>query len=213
MTVKIFVEGKRNTPKKEGENIPKTKTQFFLKLGFQDFFKNGLPAHKQPDIEMCGPRGTAHRDFCNAVKKKTSTFNILLVDSEDPVSPGNTTWQHLNSRDNWDNCGTSDDQCHLMVQAMEAWIIIDINALKTYYGKKLSIATLPGLRTLDQKSPKELVAALKSATYKVPRKIGTYHKTKHTRELLSLLDVNLVRSKAPHCESLFSVLEKVLPPI
>ncbi|MBU1023277.1 DUF4276 family protein [bacterium] len=203
MTVKIFAEGKDH----------KSRPLQFLRLGFQDFFRNGLPAHKQPDIEMCGPRGTAHRDFCNAVKKKTSTFNILLVDSEKPVSAGNTTWQHLKSSDNWDNCGTSDDQCHLMVQATEAWIIADIQALKTFYGGKLEERHVANLGNIGQISPKDLVTALKKATYKVPRKIGTYHKTKHTRELLSLLDVNLVRSKAPHCNLLFRVLEQQLTPL
>ncbi|MCD6216243.1 DUF4276 family protein [bacterium] len=202
MKVRIFVEGKDKT----------SRPLQSLRLGFQAFFRNGLPEQEQPSIEMCGPRGTAHRDFCDATKKKTSTFNILLVDSEVPVSPGNTTWQHLESSDNWDNCGTSDDHCHLMVQTMEAWIIADVKALKAFYGDKFVIKHVSHLGNIEKISKPDLLKALKDATYKVPKKsgTGTYHKGRHPRKLLSLLDPFVVRSKAPHCDRLFRVLEQRL---
>ena len=56
---------------------------------------------------------------------------LLLVDSEGPVAAGQTSWQHLKARDNWDKPRpVSDDQAFLMVEVMETWFIAD----RHYYG-------------------------------------------------------------------------------
>ena len=46
----------------------------------------------------------------------------MLVDAEAPVNT--TPCQHLKFRDDWDLPNVDDEHCHLMVQTMEAWLIV-----------------------------------------------------------------------------------------
>jgi len=197
MGVTIFIEG------------DKKKSSFHqLRLGFQEFFRTGLPNHKLPKIEMCGSRKETYEDFCNAIKKDSSNFHILLVDSEGPVTK--TPWKHLWSSDKWKNCGSSDENCHLMVQMMESWFYADVATLIGYYGKRFVGKHIPKTTNVEVVAKRDVEHALKMATRNT--KMGEYHKIQHASELLQKLDVTLVRSKAQHCDDLFNTLQNYLKP-
>ena len=66
----------------------------------------------------CGGRDQAFKGFENAQRNNEATIVVLLVDAEGPVNSGPRN--HLNQRDGWDLGGFSDDDVHLMIQAMEA---------------------------------------------------------------------------------------------
>jgi hypothetical protein len=116
-------------------------------------------------------------------------FNILLVDSEAAVNK--PPWDHLKSRDNWDSPSVDDTHCHLMVQAMEAWFIADIDTLKKFYGqgfRENSIPRNPNVEKIDKDS---LEPSLKEATRNTVK--GEYQKIQHASKLLELLNVAKVR--------------------
>ena len=80
-------------------------------------------------INACGGRQATFSAFCSAAAGNPAVFNVLLVDAESPVAAAGP-WVHLKARDGWDNPGMEDKHCHLMVQAMEAWLIADRDNLR-----------------------------------------------------------------------------------
>lgn len=122
--VRIYIEGGG-----DGKN-----TKQLLRGGFSSFFKELVQVAQSKKIKwqiiLCGSRNHAFRNFKNALEDHPNAFVILLVDSEAPVKQ--SPWEHLKSRDNWDSPGVDDTHCYLMVQAMEAWLIADIDTLKRF---------------------------------------------------------------------------------
>lgn len=64
-------------------------------------------------VVACGGRNAAFDDFKTALKTALKThgdaFNLLLVDSEAPVS--RTPWAHLLARDGWPRPAAGDEHC------------------------------------------------------------------------------------------------------
>jgi len=115
--IRIYIEGGG-----DGKN-----TKALIRQGFSQLLKPLVELAKSQrikwDIIICGSRNNAFRDFKNALKSHPEAFNVLLVDAEAPVTI-NSPWAHLKFRDNWDKpSGLDDSNCHLMVQAMEAWFM------------------------------------------------------------------------------------------
>ena len=83
-----------------------------------------------------GGREQTFNRFASAVASgRAGAPVLLLVDSEDPVAPGSSVWQHLHDRDGWTRPdGAGDDQVFLMVQLMETWFLADRDALRRYFG-------------------------------------------------------------------------------
>lgn len=123
--VRIYIEGGG-----DGKN-----TKALLRRGFSSFFKELVQVAQSKkinwNITVCGSRNNAFRDFKNALATHPDAFVILLVDSEAPVVK-QSPWEHLKLRDNWDSPGVDDTHCYLMVQAMEAWFMADIDTLKKF---------------------------------------------------------------------------------
>lgn len=132
-----------------------------------------------------------------------AAFNVLLVDAERPVNQ--TAWQHLRERDGWEPPDDLDEQCHLMVQIMEAWFVADIDILESFYGNGFRRGVIPARDEVEVIDKAVLETALQNAT-RDSRK-GPYHKIRHGSKLLCLIDSQIVRSKAPHCERFFTTLE------
>lgn len=153
-------------------------------------------------ISLCGGRENTFDDFCKALKSYRDVFNILLVDAEGPVTA--TPWEHLQQQDGW--CkprGVEDDQCHLMVQMMEAWLIADRAALGKFYGPHFNPSALPSNLNVEQIDKEILERALKKATDRTSKE--TYHKS-HGLILLEYVSLEVVCQAAPHCERLVSTL-------
>src|SRR2546428_2510542 len=140
----------------------------FLDQLYQLAQQNGFRFH--PPV-MCGSGETAHKEFKVALKENKGAVNFLLVDSERSVVEDISPWIHLR----WNSLGLDDSHCHLMAQAMEAWLIVDTEALKEVYGKGFNENALPR-SPVEQIAVKDLIDGLKKATATTTK--GKYHKTK-----------------------------------
>ena len=137
--MKLYVEG--------GGHAASLRTA--CREGFTKFLSRAGLAGHMPRVVACGSRAEAYDSFCTAMQNGEDA--LLLVDSEAPVlaraQPGNAAqreererwqpWLHLRERkgDGWEMpAGSSDLQCHLMVQCMEAWLLADRGVLKTFFG-------------------------------------------------------------------------------
>ncbi|GBE93127.1 DUF4276 family protein [Nostoc cycadae] len=197
--VRIYVEGGG-----DGKN-----TKALIRQGFSQFLNPLVELARSQKIKwniiICGSRNNAFQDFKNALKNHPEAFNVLLVDAEAPVKV-ESPWQHLKLRDNWNKPSEVDDsQCHLMVQAVEAWFIADIETLKKFYGqgfKENAISKNPNVETIAKDN---LEPSLKAATSQTTK--GEYHKINHASKLLELLDVATVRQASPYCDRLFTTLQ------
>ena len=197
--IRIYIEGGGDS-KNQKSSLRKGFSKFFLKL-----VKEATTKNIKWNIIMCGTRNNAFRDFKNALKSHPDAFNVLLVDAEAPVNK-KSPWEHLKFRDNWDKpTEVDDDNCHLMVQTMEAWFIADCATLKKFYGQGFKENAIPKNANVETIAKDNLEPTLKTATGRTTK--GEYHKIKHASELLESLDVTQVRQASPYCDRLFNTLK------
>lgn len=195
MKIRIYVEGGGDSRHQKAK----------VRQGFSQFLRQALG--KNIAIIACGSREHTYRDWRNALKRHPNAFNVLLVDSEGPVRK--TPWLHLAERDGWEKPSqTSDEQCHLMVQMMEAWLVADVEALQKFYKKGFNAKAIPKRANVEEIPKKQVESALVSATKKTQK--GRYHKIQHGPVILASLNVDKVRMAAPHCERLLVILSKKL---
>lgn len=151
-----------------------------------------------PRIVASGGRRQAYDDFCTALKNGHYAA-MLLVDSEDPV-PVASPWMHLLQRsgDSWPTPeGTSDDDCHLMIQCMETWCLADRDALKAFFGQGFAARALPSEQTPVETIPKLAVyRALANATTACKTK-AQYGKSEHSFLLLAQINPAKVAAASP----------------
>ncbi len=196
MSVRIYVEG--------GGEQGSTKSD--CRQSFRSFFGKLVPVRSFRVIAS-GSRSDAFQDFCAALKRHPDDYIILLVDSEEAVT--SAPWQHLRNRqgDRWTYpAAASDDQAHLMVQAMESWFLADRSVLTDYYGQGFLAGSLPGQPNIELISKQDVLTALQHASKKTQK--GEYHKTRHGFDLLERIDPNRVRAASVHAERLLVVLER-----
>lgn len=189
-------------------------TKDLLRKGMNEFLRDLKNTARSKrirwDLIACGSRQDAYEDFVRALKTFPDAFNVLLVDSDLPVNP--PPWRHLRQNNGWELAEELDLQCHLMAQAMEAWLIADVEALRIYYGRGFNINTIPGNANVEQIEKNQLTRALNDATRRTQK--GKYDKIRHASEILQKLDVAKVRQAAPHCDHLFKTLaEKMVTDI
>ncbi|HXU35689.1 MAG TPA: DUF4276 family protein [Blastocatellia bacterium] len=179
-----------------------------VRRGFGKFFQNIVAQAREKRIRWhivaCGSRNSAFSDFQVGQRTHPDAFNILLVDAEERVTT--SARQHLQERDAWKLKDFDDEQCHLMVHVVEAWLIGDIDALQAFYGQHFNAGAIPRTEDVEQIEKPTLYASLKAATKRTTK--GEYHKIQHGPEILGLLDVDKVRGRAQHCERLFATLEQ-----
>jgi hypothetical protein len=157
------------------------------------------------DVVACGSRNDTHNDFTNDnLLDDPDAAVLLLVDSEGPLTDGHSPKQHLQRGDKWDLRQRHDDQCHLMVEMMEAWFLADVEALVDYYGTNFRRNSIPRRDNVEEIPRQEVVTALQNATRNVKK--GPYHKGQHSYQLLKVISPAKVRRRAPHCKRLFKVL-------
>ena len=143
---------------------------------------------RQPKVVACGGRSEAFRKF-RATHKNSSRGDciLMLIDSEDPVTNINKTWEHLRQRDGWWKPeGATDDQVLFMMTSMETWIAADRNALRGRFPRGFNENPLPALPGIESRNRNDVLNALRRATN------NRYSKGKISFELLGSLDPNVL---------------------
>ena len=199
MVVKLYVEGAGPTDLQRSQ----------CRQAFQAFFKSLGLAGRLPGTVACGGRQAAYDDFVTAVAaNKSCVLPLLLVDSEGPVAPGQTAWQHLRVRDNWAKpAGASDDQAFLMVQVMETWFLADRKTLRRYAGPEFRADALRAWPSLEDVSKQKVYEALDKATADCGGK--RYAKGTRSFEILGMLNAGTVENACPHAKRLLDRLRSL----
>ena len=189
-----------------------TKAKF--RIAFRQFLRAICEAAEQRgihiDVVMCGDRARTFRAFKKALDAHPDAFNVLLVDSEGPVTDSNP-WAHLKRRDKWRRpSAAGPEQCHLMAQTMEAWLIADRKALIDFYGNGFSENALSNRPNVEEIPKPDLEKSLKKASHNTQK--GDYHKTRHAPRILEKLRLSEVCDKAKHCRRLVETLQEQINP-
>jgi hypothetical protein len=197
--IRIYIEG--------GGDERETKATF--RMGYSKFFRQIIEIVRNKGIRWnliaSGSRQSCFDDFRNAIQSHPQAFNIMLVDAEGEVTKN--VIQHLKDRDNWDLTCT-EDHYQLMAQMMEAWLIADKAALIKYYGQGFVSNTIPNTVNVEQIDKATIYLCLERASKNTQK--GEYAKIKHGADLLSLVDPQVIRSRARHCDRLFKLLESLV---
>ncbi|EKD08279.1 DUF4276 family protein [Limnospira fusiformis KN01] len=172
--IRIYIEG--------GGDSKNTKARLRSSFNqcFRDLVKKVRVRRIKWNIIICGSRNNAYECFTKALVDHPNCCNILLVDSEAPVT-NNNPWQHLRNRDHWNDAQVSDRYCHLMVQAMEAWFIADIDALIKFYGNGFRKNLIPENSNVEIIAKDRLPTILNEATRHTQK--GKYQKIAHGCQL------------------------------
>jgi hypothetical protein len=180
VTVTIYVEGggKKN---KDGEVRCRT--------GFRSYCDKLAPRGAISKIVVCGGRNDAFHRFGIEIRKATpGEIIVLLVDSEGPVPTAVLATAFL--RDGPDRCEfpeTPNYRVFLMVQAMEAWLLADRQALADYYGQGFRLNALRGDERNVEAIPKhDLAPSLANATRDTTKR--KYDKMLHGFDPLARID-------------------------
>lgn len=173
------------------------------------FIKSVLPRANSPRVTAAGSRDEAFKRFKFQCQQHPDHFVLLLVDSEDPVNPVHTAWDHVCHRDKWSRPNdVSDDQAHLMVRSMECWFLADKQALDSYFGNGFNLNALPATTSIEDIDRHEATDGIDKAA-KNTRKSG-YHKSRDGFKLIGLIDGNRVQSASVHAKRFFDVLRDKL---
>lgn len=198
--IRIFVEGGGHSKR----------TQQRLREAFDRFLTQPKDAARERRIRwrlaICGGRGQTYRDFAWALRAFPEAFNVLLVDSEAAVA--RRPPEHLRTHDNWDCSLGTEENYHLMVQAMEAWLIADPEALALFYGPRFGARAIPKQQNVEEIPKVDLQTSLENATRGTQK--GPYRKLDHGSALLGRIDPDKVRKRARHCGRLFAALTEVI---
>ena len=198
---KIFIEG----------GSPGSISDAIFKQSWQKFFQAADLTGRMPAVV----RGTSRREtfekFTDALsrqapRKKPHEILLLLVDSEGPVSPNHSAWQHLKARpeDNWDKPPeASDNGAFLMVQFMETWFLADRNALQSAFKQNFNGNALRAWADLENVPKNTVLDALKRASN------DHYEKGDVSFRLLATMDPNLVAAACPHAKDLLDYLRSL----
>lgn len=184
-----------------------------LRLGMDHFLRPCKLAARRRRLSWklvpCGSRREAYRRFKKACEDSgPNEMQMLLVDSEAPVTL--PPREHLQERvgDQWDLGFAKDCAVHLMVQFMETWIVADPGALADYYGRDFITSKLPRRLDLENEPKASIERALKEATKGTQK--GVYHKISHAGELLKRLNQTRVHDRCRHCKRLFEALDEII---
>ena len=168
-------------------------------------------ADRLPKIVACGPRESAYDDFRDAVKSNADQGRalFLLVDSEAQVTDSEP-WRHLKARDNWNRPqNAAAESAHLMVQCMEAWFYADKHALERFFGPGFSTNALSGNPDIEAIPKQDIQSGLSAATRRARK--GSYHKGRHSFDILRLIDPDKVTAASSHARRLMEALRTALP--
>ena len=172
-----------------------------LRLGFDRLFSQWRERASRNGFSLrficCGGRQQAYDNFRAALHANPERVNVLLVDSEEPIT-GKTAQDHathLTQRDGWNFTGIVLERVHLMVQCMEAWIVADPDALAQFYGQRFARRNLPARENLEEEPKPDIYDKLARATRNTQK--GEYGKIRHASQLLQRIDATKVAQRCP----------------
>lgn len=198
MTAKIYVEG--------GGDGALQDTLF--RQAWRQFFQAAGLAGRMPAVVRGQGRNQTFDLFATAVRAgKGGEVPLLLVDAEDAVLAGHSVWQHLKTRDGWEQpLGAAADQAFLMVRVMETWFIADRGLLGRYFDAQFRPQHVPQWPSLEEVDKAAVFAALDRATAGCRK---PYRKGKVSFELLGQLDPALVQGACPRAKALLDRLRAI----
>ena len=173
--------------------------------GWRKFFVAAGLLGKMPRVVRGEGREQTFDKFRTALqRRRPNELPILLVDSEGPVVPGRSAWEHLHNQDNWNQLpGAADDSAYLMVQVMETWFLADREALRRFFGPSLNenhFSQWPDLEAV----PKDTVLnAMEMSTANCQR---PYSKGRVSFQLLGQINPQIVANACPHANQLLTHL-------
>jgi hypothetical protein len=199
--VKLYVEGAGQTDLARSQ----------CREAFSTFFEAAGLAGKRPRTVPCGGRQAAFDAFQAGIAgPRNGELVLLLVDSEGPVQPNHSNWDHLKARDNWDRpTGATDDQAFLMVQVMETWFLADRAMLRAYFGAAVRVNHLAAWPDLEAVPKDDVLRALDMASAACGAR--RYAKGRTSFVMLEKLDAQKVRAACPHARQLLERLEQTQP--
>lgn len=198
VTVKLYVEGAA-----QKNDLMRARCREAFRVFFETAGITG-----RPRTVPCGGRQKAYDAFVTAVRTaEPGDLPLLLVDSEDPVTAGDSNWRHLKRRDNWDRPGgAKDDQVFLMVQVMESWFLADPDALRHYFGPDFSDKPFRAWPALEGVPKPTVYDVLENATADCKQ---PYKKGDVSFEILGRLDATKVEAACPHAKALLNRLRSL----
>lgn len=198
MTVVLYIEG--------GGDNRRQSAQF--REGWREFFTMAGLGGRMPKVVRGGSRQQTFDQFAaDIVERRPDVIPLLLVDSEAPVRPDHSVWQHLEARDRWNKpSDASDDDAFLMVQVMETWFLADRDALRNYFDAQFAENALRQWPQLEAVPKQRVLDALQSATARCQRR---YTKGKVSFELLAQVDPAHVEAACPHAKALLDRLKSL----
>jgi hypothetical protein len=169
--------------------------QIRCREGFRKLLEKCGYKGRMPRLFACGSRGATFDDFKVGIAGMVrGDYVAMWIDSEDPLSDIDKTWDHLKRRDNWDKpIGATDDQVLLMTTCMETLIIADRDALSNHYNN-LQITALPALVDLENRCRHDIQENLYQATRNCS---NAYLKGKRSYETLSKLTPKTLEKYLP----------------
>lgn len=186
----------------EGGGDKKTSKQI-LRRGFSKFigrFKTGQGKEMHPSTPCWGSIDETFKKFRSAVFENPDAYNLLLVDSDAQVVAEPV--DHLP----YEFDGIDPSTIHLMVQAMEAWFMVDKDALKKYYGPDFKENNLPQRTNVEEIPKDELKPSITAAARSTTK--GDYREIRDGSRILELLDREKVK-QTTHGKRFFDKLEEI----
>lgn len=177
--------------------------------GFRKLLEKCGYSGRMPRLVACGGRGDVFNDFTSARKSRSSEdYVAMLIDSEEPLTDIEATWEHLKNCDGWDRPpDTTDEQVLFMTTCMETWIIADRAALETHYGSELQASALPALLDLEKRSRHDIQDKLVHATRNCT---NAYNKGKRSFEVLAKLTPDTLKQHLPSFARDINILDETL---
>ena len=201
--IRIYVEG-------GGDEYSKAN----LREGFNQFLQTVRDRARSSKLRWqvvpSGSREDTYKAFRAGLSLHPEDQIFLLVDSEGEVA--RSPVEHLcgEGKDGWDRRLFNDDNCHLMVQLMEAWFIADSEKLAEFYGQGFRESAIPKTKDIEKVDKKRVLDALTKATENTSKKAYDKKRERHASALLKRIRPEKVRQKARHCDRLFAALEKLI---